>query len=224
MRRVRYEEMTVLEVQAALDERPLVYLPIGSLEYHGCHLPLGLDAIHAHRFCLAAAERTAGVVLPPTFWGTRGHENYEGSVLLEEENIASLLRNVLRRLGALGYHLIVLSTGHYPAVQGKLIKQVADEYMRAPNAARALVLDPFACQPMAPDVDHGGRVETSIMLYLRPDLVDMARLRTHPNPFRGVGPNCVEGASEEGRKRFEGALDAFVAKVEEEIASILEKG
>ena len=60
MRKVKYEEMTAEEVQAALEERPLVYVPIGSLEYHGSHLPVGLDTLPAHRFCLAAAERTAG--------------------------------------------------------------------------------------------------------------------------------------------------------------------
>ncbi|MBM4079129.1 MAG: hypothetical protein FJ278_05460 [Planctomycetes bacterium] len=219
MRKVRYEEMTFVEAQAALVERPLVYVPIGSLEFHGCHLPLGLDTLHAYRFCLAAAQRTAGVVLPPTFWGTRGHEKYEGSVLLEDATIATLMRNVLERLGGLGYRLIVVTTGHYPQVQGALLKRVADEYMATPSAARVLVLDPFTCQPMTPQVDHGGRIETSLMLHLHPELVDMARLRTQPNPFRGVKPDCVEGTAEEGRERFQAALDSFVQAVEKELAS-----
>lgn len=222
MRIVRYEEMTVEEVQAALEERPLAYVPIGSLEYHGYHLPVGLDAIHAHRFCLAAAERTAGVVLPPTFWGTRGHETYEGSVLLDEETIAVLMRNVLQRLGALGYRLVVVCTGHYPAVQGALLKRAADEYMNTPGAARVLALDPFTCQPIDSAIDHGGRVETSLMLYLHPELVDMAKLRTHPDPFRGVAPTCVEGTFAEGSERFRRALEVFVARVEEEISRALE--
>ena len=218
MRTVRYEEMTAEEAQAALEERPLVYVPIGSLEYHGCHLPVGLDTLHAHRFCLAAAVRTAGVVLPPTYWGTRGHESYEGSVLLSEDTVSSLVRNVLERLGGSGYRLIVLCTGHYPEVQGALLRQVAEEYGRAPEASRVLVLDPFTCQTMEPPIDHGGRVETSLMLHLRPDLVDMARLKTHPDAFRGVAPSCELGSAAEGEERFRLALDAFVARVEEEIA------
>ena len=220
MRKVRYEEMTAEEVQAALRERPLAYVPIGSLEFHGCHLPVGLDTMHAHRFCLAAAERTAGVVLPPTYWGTRGHEAYEGSVLLSEEAIAGLVWSILERLAKLGYRLIVLCTGHYPEVQGALLKRVAEEYMGTPQAARVLALDPFTCQPMEPAVDHGGCVETSLMLYLRPELVDLARLRTHPEPLRGVAPTCDQASEAEGRERFMRALEAFVASVESEIASM----
>lgn len=218
MRRACYEEMTVEEAQAALQERPLAYVPIGSLEFHGCHLPLGLDTLHAYRSCLAAAERTAGVVLPPTFWGTKGHEAYEGSVLLSEQAITSLVRSILERLGSLGYRLIVVCTGHYPEVQGALLEQVAQQYMATPAAARVLVLDPFTCQTMEPAIDHGGRVETSLMLHLGPNLVDMARLRTHPDPFRGVMPTCVEGSEAEGAERFQRALEVFVARVEEEMA------
>jgi creatinine amidohydrolase len=220
MRKVRYEEMTVEEVEAALEERPLVYVPIGSLEYHGCHLPVGLDTLHAHLFCLAAAERTAGVVLPPTYWGTRGHESYEGSVLLGEDTISRLVRNILERLGGLGYRLIVLCTGHYPEVQGALLQGVAEEYGRTPEAARVVVLDPFTCQTMGPPIDHGGRVETSLMLHLRPDLVDMARLQTHPDAFRGVAETCELASAAEGAERFRLALDTFVARVEEEVAKV----
>jgi len=221
MRRVRYEEMTAEQAQTALRERPLAYVPIGSLEFHGCHLPLGLDTIHAYRFCLAAAERTAGVVLPPTFWGTKGHETYEGSVLLAEEAITSLVRSILERLGSLGYRLVVVCTGHYPEVQGALLERVAQHYMVTPDAARVLVLDPFTCQTGEPAIDHGGRVETSLMLHLRPDLVDMARLGTHPDPFRGVLPTCVEGSEAEGAERFQRAVEVFVARVEEEMAQAM---
>jgi creatinine amidohydrolase len=217
MRRVKYEEMTAEEIVAAMNERSLVYVPIGSLEYHGCHLPVGLDTMHAHRVCLAVAERTGGVVLPPTYWGTRGHEGWDGSVLLEEETVAALVRNILEALAGMGYKLIVVCTGHYPEVQGRLLEKVAAEYMSGEGAARVVVLDPFAFQPMEPVLDHGGRVETSIMLGLRPDLVDMARLKTHPDAFRGVAETCVEATAEEGEERFEGAVKGLVRRVEEEL-------
>ncbi len=98
MRKVRYEEMRVGELAAAQAEASLVYVPIGSLEYHGWHLPTGFDAMHAHALCLRAAEQTGGVVLPATFWGTEGHVAFAGSLLLRPDTLAALVRDALMRL------------------------------------------------------------------------------------------------------------------------------
>ena len=55
MKKLRYEEMCPDELAAAREEAPLVYVPIGSIEYHGFHLPVGFDTMHAAALCLAAA-------------------------------------------------------------------------------------------------------------------------------------------------------------------------
>ena len=217
MRRVRFEEMTAEEIAAARAERSLVYVPIGSLEFHGCHLPVGLDTMHAHAFCLAVAEKTAGVVLPPTYWGTQGHEGWEGSMLLEEDVVAALMRNVIEVLAKLGYEWIIVVTGHHPDVQGVLLREMAEEWMAAGGKAKVRVMDPFAFQPVEPVLDHGGLVETSLMLHLRGDLVDLARLRTKEDAFKGVAVSCVDGTAEEGKVRFEGSVALLAAKVEEEL-------
>ncbi|MBI2940655.1 MAG: creatininase family protein [Chloroflexi bacterium] len=65
--RVQYETMTPSEMVKARARRPVAYLPLGILEWHGPHLPLGLDALKAHALCCRFAERTGGVVFP-TFW------------------------------------------------------------------------------------------------------------------------------------------------------------
>ena len=82
---VRAELLAPHEIDSRLAERSLVYVPVGSLEYHQEHLPIGLDALNAHGVCLAAAEAHGGVVLPPLFYGTGGgHMGYPWTIMAED--------------------------------------------------------------------------------------------------------------------------------------------
>jgi len=63
----RYELLHPHELEEILRRAPVAYIPLGSLEWHGRHLPLGNDAIKAYEICLRAAERTEGVVFPPLY-------------------------------------------------------------------------------------------------------------------------------------------------------------
>ena len=215
----RYEELRPDQLDAAREEASLAYVPIGSLEYHGWHLPVGFDAMHAHALCLLAAEQTGGVVLPPTFWGTRGHEGFRGSLLLREETIAALAHDILDQLARQGYRLIVLFTGHWPEVQGGLLSRVAEEFMRGRPEVRVLVLDPFNLHPTDRPVEHAGRVETSVMLHLRPDLVDMAAL-ADPEALKAISADCVDATAEFGRERTEDVLAAFVVTVQSALSDL----
>src|SRR3972149_4872329 len=66
---VRYEESRPADLRNMISKAPVAYVPIGALEWHGEHGPLGLDGIKAHALCELAAERTGGVVFPTVFWG-----------------------------------------------------------------------------------------------------------------------------------------------------------
>ena len=215
----RYEELRPDQLRAAQEEASLVYVPIGSLEYHGWHLPVGFDAMHAHALCLLAAEQTGGVVLPPTYWGTRGHEGFRGSLLLREETIAALAHDILEQLAGQGYRLIVFFTGHWPEVQGGLLTRVAEEFMRDRPEARIIVLDPFNLHPTDRPVEHAGKVETSAMLYLRPDLVDMAAL-VDPAALEAINGDCVDATAEFGEQRTAEVLHELVATVKDCLSSL----
>jgi len=214
MSALRYEELLPRELAAAREAAPLAYFPIGSLEYHGFHLAFGFDAMHAHAYCLAAAARTGGVVLPPTYWGFRGHEGFPGSLLVSEETVARLAADVFRLLTAQGFRLIVAFTGHWPDVQGRRLQAVAAEHLAANPGVRILVPDLFALHPTDREPEHAGRIETSAMLHLRPELVAMERLE-EPGALHAIGANAVEATAQAGRERFEVCLDELVRLVQD---------
>ncbi|MGA6981845.1 MAG: creatininase family protein, partial [Candidatus Sulfotelmatobacter sp.] len=69
---VQLEKMLPRDIREAIATRPVVYLPLGTIEWHGEHLPVGLDALTAHGVCLAAARADGGIVYPSLFYGTGG--------------------------------------------------------------------------------------------------------------------------------------------------------
>jgi len=219
VRKVRYEELLVGELEDARDRAPLIYLPIGSLEYHGWHLPMGFDGLHAEALCVQAAMETGGVTLPPTYWGTRGHEGYPGSLLLREETVAALIGNVLDCLVEQQYRLVVIFTGHHPEVQGELLKRVAAESMEAHPGLRVLVLDPFSLHPTDKHLEHAGCIETSAMLHLRPELVDMDQL-SDPRALQAITGDCVDATVESGESRFGQVLEQLIQTVREALREL----
>ena len=79
LQHVQAEFLLPHEVDAALAARSVVYLPLGSVEFHSAHLPIGLDGLNAHGVCLRAAARSGGIVLPTLYYGVGGgHTAYPG--------------------------------------------------------------------------------------------------------------------------------------------------
>jgi creatinine amidohydrolase/Fe(II)-dependent formamide hydrolase-like protein len=70
VRRVEYELMTPAEVVENRERCPVIFVPISPIEWHGPHLPLGTDGLHAHHVAVRAAPAFGGVVFPTVYAGT----------------------------------------------------------------------------------------------------------------------------------------------------------
>jgi len=204
----KWDEMSASDLKAALERKSLVYVPIGTLEFHGVHLPLATDAIHAYEFCLAAAARSGGVVLPVSHWSPHGHEKWPGSMLIREETFRALMTDVFTRLAEQEIRWVVACTGHYPEKQEAALRAIAGGVMEKFPKTRIVVLGPW-CHPADPSADHGGKKETALMLALRPRQVHMKRLQG-PDTFRGVNKNAAEATARYGRDYFDAEVKRFV--------------
>ena len=69
MKKVLYEELLPEECVQRIQEMPVAYLPLGTLEWHGPHMPLGADGIQSKELFVRVAEKVGGVVLPMLFMG-----------------------------------------------------------------------------------------------------------------------------------------------------------
>ena len=191
---VRAERLSPAEIEARLAERSVVYLPLGTLEFHGPHLPVGLDALTGHGVCVAAALRSGGVVLPPVHQGFGGgHVDYPWTVMMSGGSaITEHLFDTLVRLEALGVRTAVLFSGHFAPEQLDLIDAVASAWQEGgthPMRVLATSVDRCPTAPIAPD--HAGVFETTLLSAIEPGLVHLDRLpdlASHPAIDPGGDP------------------------------------
>ncbi|MGB9595193.1 MAG: creatininase family protein [Candidatus Poribacteria bacterium] len=203
MKKVRYEEMLPYEVVKAREEKPVAYLPIGGIEWHGEHNPLGLDTVKAHELCIRAAQKGGGLAMPPLFWGEsrKSHlleynynvdnkvtdkmhlkpftdNDYMGGISSEEEQAfyEHLLTHIYYELKSLGFRAIFVLCGHYPLKEHAV--KTAQKFMeKNPEIKIYAGIEADPVRDIYPNGgDHAGKWETSIMATLRPELVDISML------------------------------------------------
>jgi creatinine amidohydrolase len=156
----RLEWLRPAEIVEEMKARPLIFVPIAPLEYHGPHLPLGTDVLIAQSVALRVADRIGGLVLPPVSYGTdmvrppgllrglgfRGDEyilgmDFPSSLLkglyLPEEYVALQVRALLTALSEQGFRLIVLINGHGGVNHIALLDRLSAEFT-ARGPARVL--------------------------------------------------------------------------------------
>jgi creatinine amidohydrolase len=172
------ERLRPHQIEAALAERSLIYLPLGTIEWHCHHLPVGLDALTAHGLCMAAAERTGGLVWPVLYYGTGGgHGAFPWTVMMPTETeIVALLRFTLHRLSQLGVGEAVLFSGHFADEQLAMIDTLATTWNSDghPPKLHSLSVNRAAIPDFTPD--HAGLFETTLLQGIDTRLVDLARL------------------------------------------------
>ena len=162
-------------------------LPLGAMETHGPHLPLGTDAVIADMLLDLAAARHAGhapVVRLPLLWlgASAEHAHNAGTLTTEPELLIAEITAIGKGLHRAGVQRIVLFNGHGGNIALASIAALKLRTQFDMLAASAHWLDfglPADLEPPAPvraDV-HGGWIETAIMLHLAPHLVDITAAR-----------------------------------------------
>ena len=105
----RYQECRPDELAEIVRDAPILFWPLGLIEHHGWHLPLGLDGIKAERICQLIAQRTGGLLLPTMWWGGEGgHGGFMWTYYQPEEAAESILVNTVTKSVGFGFRVLVL--------------------------------------------------------------------------------------------------------------------
>jgi creatinine amidohydrolase len=171
------------DVQAYLKKDSVIILPFGSTEQHGLHAPLGNDALVAIRLAEDAARATKTVVAPPCWYGWSPHHMaYPGTISIKPETLTRIAYEVLRSLIYHGFKRLVLINGHRKANLPPL--EIAASRIRNETGAYVCIADPFfigdtaareIMQSPAGGIGHAEELETSHMLYIFPELMNMKK-------------------------------------------------
>lgn len=187
---VRLEYMKPEEVSSAKKQAPYIYVPFGAIEWHGYHNILGLDGVKAHEQLVGLAARAGGIVYPAVYFGSGGgHLGWPSTFMVSPEPMIALVAELLRGFDAEGYQKVVLLSGHYPN-RSQYIDAAVEEYRQSGGKMDILAL----VENQAKDVggDHAAKFETSFMLYLHPNKVDIERLNAGPKDDYGGTDEIID--------------------------------
>ncbi|MGE0231766.1 MAG: creatininase family protein [Flavobacteriaceae bacterium] len=180
----RFVEMTSAMVARAAG-RMVAVLPIAAVEQHGPHLPVGTDLMIAEGLLAIAAGKLPDdvplSVLPPIPFGKSDeHGGFAGTLSLSAETLIALLTDIGGSLAASGVGRLVILSGHggNSECMGIAARRLRERYGMAVVATNFMRFG-LPGGTVGDDEGrfgiHGGMVETSLMLHLAPDLVDMEK-------------------------------------------------
>ena len=224
--KVEYELMRPDEVTDARERCPVAFIPIGPLEWHGPHLAMGIDGLHAHHVAVRVARRIGGVVLPTLFAGSEtvrlpgagaqrlaplgftDDERIVGmdfphnsikSLYFEESAFGITVRELVRGLKADPFRLLVLLNGHGAPNHQRTLQRIAAEET---EPGRIEVQYRTAWNPPLPpqtDPGHADQWETAIALAIDPSLVQVTALPPVTTPLRYSEFGIVDGRAFDGQ-------------------------
>jgi creatinine amidohydrolase len=183
---IRWDHLTAEQLrQLAAAPEVIVVVPVAAIEQHGPHLPVMVDSL----LCSAVAERAARqvfaqrpVVVAPTVWSglSEHHMPFGGTITLDYPTFHALLRCVCRSLERHGFGRILLLNGHggNEAALRVVVEQLSAELevVLATVTYWHLAAERFrAILERQSGVRHACEAETSMVLALRPELVDQGR-------------------------------------------------
>ena len=191
---VRLDELSWPEFAAKIAAGAPVLLPLGSTEQPGPHLPLNVNEVLPTGVCERVAREVGGLVAPTVNYGCKsmprsgGGEVFPGTLSLDAHTFSLVVRDVIRNLARQGVRRLIVVNGHYencwPSVEGLdlALREIARDGITGFDVMR---LEYWEFARRAPldrlfpdgfpgiDLEHASLLETSLMLLLRPELVEM---------------------------------------------------
>jgi len=182
-------DMTWPEVAEALGRDPVVFLPTGTVEQHGPHLPLGVDYLLPQAICAEAARAVGGLVAPPVIYGYKslprsgGGPFFAGSTGLDGATLSAVIRDILREFARHGIRRVVVLDGHYE--NRFFLNEGIDLVMREPVCTDIRIMCLQHWDMLTPDtldqifpadypgieLEHAAVLETSLMMHFYPERV-----------------------------------------------------
>lgn len=108
------EHMNYLEVEEYLKRKDSVIIPVGSLENHGKHMPLGTDTMIPRRIAELVNDRCSDIVIAPTlpYGATEDLRGFAGTISLGVEGLRSVLSSICNQLFDYGFRRFIILNGH----------------------------------------------------------------------------------------------------------------
>lgn len=229
------------QLKQAIDEGWPLLVPAGCVEYHGPHLPLGVDTLIVEELCRRVSARTKAVVAPPFWYGPTGYAVTgpdKGTVDVSTERFGRHAKDVLTSFWDIGFKWIVVCIHHQQmdGPEALALRQAAVEvtfektlsergnawWGKSPLPITDNVFERIQAWPsvlpaaakVVTMADHAGFYETALVLGAWPELVSQDRLGVDAPWYTATEASKARRATQEAGERMWTALvDAWVDKL-----------
>jgi creatinine amidohydrolase len=215
----RMEYLSPSEWAARLHAKPVLYWPLGSLEWHNEHLPIGTDSMLALAFAVRLCRELGGVVLPAFHWNTGQCHDSPCTCHVPEDLYRPTLINVCMGLRSFPAKVLVIVNAHGGKCQREAPQAVADQLNAGGYPFHVIEAYPYTERTTAhAHVDHANTGETSVAMEMIPEVVRLDRPVT-PDICTGEVPFQERGTptAQRGRRVW----DAYLQEAEHAIAQAL---
>lgn len=185
---VRFDLLTWYQVKDEIDANTPIALPVGAIEAHGPHLPLGTDAFVPHQMLLRLAERRKILVAPPLMYAaysrprSGGGRTFPGSTGIPLRILEGVVKAVVADWMRQGFRKVLVLNGHFENSFALLeaLEQASEPYLATHQAVlvnwweqltQQDIDDVFGDDFPGWEAEHASIVETSLMEALCPDMV-----------------------------------------------------
>lgn len=215
------ENITMTEFKKYLKQTKTIVFPFGTIEEHGSHLPLNTDALIINEILKMVAGRKRFFLAPLVYYGVcTTTKDHPGTISITPETLRLLSRDLVVESYKKGLRNFLLISGHGGSLHMSAMKETAEMLVENLKGIKIAVFSPYDLLwkelsqiAETPDDSHAGELETSMVLYLSPELV---KGRAHeeypkiPKPFTvkdkvkywpgGVWGNPEKASKEKGER------------------------
>jgi creatinine amidohydrolase len=179
----QWEDLRMPEFEAWCGKHLTILLPVGSLEEHGPHLPLGTDTFHAIEVARRVAQLRPVLVAPPLFYGLcRSTREHPGTISISGDTVRALVTELGREFYRNGLRKVLILSGHAGGTHMAALVEAGEQLLADfldIHVAICNILDllreVLTARPELVKTkgdSHAGEVETALMLAAYPHLVE----------------------------------------------------
>ncbi len=194
---VRLEQNAWHEAKALIESaKGVAVIPVGSIEQHGAHLPLGTDSYVAIDLATEACEQAGAVLVPPVWFGWSPHHMVlPGTITIRPNVLVDFVYDIMKSLKQHGINKFVLLNGH--RIVNVVWMQICTEQAQRELGVTVKIFDPAYMSKDLVDslgfgpLGHAEEIETSHMMHNHPDLVHIELAQDNPiieTPLYSVDP------------------------------------
>jgi creatinine amidohydrolase len=229
------EKINMSEFKRYLRKTKTIVFPFGTIEEHGSHLPLNTDALIIQEALKAAAKKRKFFLAPLMWYGVcTTTKDHPGTISIAPETLRMLSYDLVTEAYKKGLRNFLLISGHGGSLHMSSLKEAAERLIECLDSVKIAVFSPYdllykelAGITETTNDSHAGELETSMMLYLAPELVKGLAAEEYPSipkPFivkdkvkywpGGVWGDPKKATAEKGEKAMKLIADSIVEMID----------